>query len=120
MFGGSRDAYLRLDGRSDVGGRLTLLVDGEERYARDLAEPRKKARGLGKIKRMIEPAHETFEAWIEISPGKHEVEARVAANNEDEDSFRDSIVVDLDPGEKRRLRLVAGRSFGEPLSLKLD
>ena len=74
---------------------------------------------MGKLKKMIEPAEESFETWIELRPGKHEIEARVEAGD-DEDPFRDSIVVDLEPGEKRRLRLVAGRSFGKPLSLKLD
>jgi hypothetical protein len=34
--------------------------------------------------------------------------------------FTDSVVVDLEPGKTHRLRMVAGRSFGTPLSLKID
>jgi len=35
-------------------------------------------------------------------------------------TFQDTIVVDLAPGETRRLRMVAGRCFGSVLSLKID
>jgi predicted Ser/Thr protein kinase len=116
-FLGSRKAYLKLDAKSGVeSGRLTLLVDGEEVYRRELSAPRSEQ---GFFKKMLDKDLETFEAWIEASPGKHEVAAHIARYDGTSD-YRDSVVVDLDPGETRRLKLSAGRKYGAALSLKTD
>jgi len=116
-FGPERDAYLKLDGKSSIeSGTLSLRIDGTEVYTRELSSPHTKRNF---IKKMIDKRHETFEAWIEVSPGKHEIAALVVPHDEP-GSFQDTIVVDLVPGETRRLRMVAGRSFGSVLSLKID
>jgi hypothetical protein len=54
-----------------------------------------------------------------VSPGRHELAARVFAEGGGPE-FGDSLVVDLKAGETRTLRMVAGRTFGSPVSLKLD
>jgi hypothetical protein len=68
---------------------------------------------------MLGRNQETFEAWIKIPPGKHEVTARVTPGDAGAGA-QSSVVVDLGRGEVRRLRLVAGRSLGAPLSLKAE
>jgi serine/threonine protein kinase len=115
LFGGGGDAYLKLDAKSAIeAGRLTVEIDGEEVFSRRLSAPQKK----GLLKKVLDQNQETFEAWIEVEPGKHEVIASVLPDGADS-GYRDTVVVDLDAGETRRLRLVAGRSFGTPLSLKV-
>ena len=37
----------------------------------------------------------------------------------DDSGYRDSVVVDLEPGETRRLRMTAGRAFGAGTGLSL-
>ena len=112
-----RPAHLRLEAKSTVQeGRMSLTLDGEEVYSRRLSAPRSGNAVVGKLLRRN---HESFEDWIRIPPGKHEVAARVFSEDAGPD-FHDSIVVDLKAGEVRTLRMVAGRSFGSPVSLKLD
>ncbi len=118
IFGNHGKVFLKLDGRSSVeAGELVLLVDGREVYQRRLAAPEARKRGL--IKKVLDTPAETFEAWVEIPAGKHELEARITPDGSSE-PYRDTVVVDLEPGESRKLRLVAGRSFGRDLSLKLN
>jgi hypothetical protein len=112
-----RRAWLRLQGKSTMrDASLTVLVDGREVFERDLSAPEVPA---GWLRRRIDPSRESFEQWIPVSPGKHEIAAVVTPEG-DGQPYQDSIVVDLDPREKRRLRLVAGRSLGSPVSLELD
>jgi len=116
IFGGG-EAYLQLDARSGIeAGELILEVDGERVFSRRLSAPQTKK---GLLKKMLEQNQETFEAWIEVDPGKHEVIARVVPDGS-ESGYRDTVVVDLESGETRRLKLVAGRAFGTPLSLKVQ
>ena len=113
----SQRAWLRLQAKSSMrDASLSVLVDGREVFERELAAPERKP---GALRRLIDPGNETFEAWIRVRPGKREIAAVVTPAGAGPSS-RDSIVVDLGPGEKRRLRLVAGRSLGTPVSLKLD
>ncbi len=112
----SQRAWLRLQAKSSMhDASLSLLVDGREVYERELEAPDKP----GGLRRLIDPGSETFEAWIRVRPGKREIAAVVTPAGAGSPS-RDSIVVELEPGEKRRLRLVAGRALGTPVSLKLD
>ena len=111
---GRNQAYLQLDGRSRVeAGELVLRIDGEKVYSRRLSAPR-----TGLLKKMLEQNQETFEARIKVPPGKHEVMASIMPDGADS-AFRDTVVVDLESGETRRLRLVAGRALGSRLSLKV-
>jgi tRNA A-37 threonylcarbamoyl transferase component Bud32 len=112
-----RPAHLKLDARSTLEtGRVSLLMDGQEIYSRQLSAPRSGNRVLGKI---LGRDQESFEDWIQVPPGRHELAARVFSDDAGPD-FHDSLVVDLKAGEIRTLKLVAGRSFGTPVSLKLD
>ena len=113
IWGGK--ASLKLEGRSTVeSGQLTILVDGEPVYSRLLAAPKTANKFWGKLLRQNQ---ETFETWIDVSPGRHEVVARVLAEG-DATSYQDSLLVDLERGETERIRMVAGRTFGTPVSLK--
>jgi serine/threonine protein kinase len=112
-----RSAHLKLDARSSIGaGTLSLEVDGREVYSRHLDSP---AGGKGVFNKILGRDQESFEGWIKVAPGKHEVAAHVLPEGAGS-PFQDSIVVDLRPGETRTLRMVAGRSFGTPISLKMD
>ena len=112
-----RPAHLRLDAKSTLEtGRLSLLLDGQEVYSRRLSAPRSGNRVLGK---MLGRNQETFEEWIQVPPGRHELAARVISE-ESGSELGDSVVVDLKAGETKTLRMVAGRSFGSPVSLKID
>ena len=71
------------------------------------------------IKKMLDHSPETFEAYIELRPGKHEITANVEQRGAQR-AMRDTVVVELQPGETRRLRLVAGRSRGSPISLRVQ
>ncbi len=114
----ARPAHLKLDARSSIGsGTLSLQVDGREVYSHALAAP---SAGKGVFTRILGRDQETFEGWIAVPPGKHEVAAHVLPEGSSGTSLHDSIVVDLKAGETRTLRMVAGRSFGTPLSLKMD
>jgi len=112
-----RAAYLKLDAKSGVTtGKLSLLLDGKEVYSRDLSVPDSRS---SVFNRLLGRSQETFEAWIKVEPGKHEVTALVVPEGSAA-GYRDTAVVDLARGEVRRLRLVAGRTLGAPLSLKPD
>ena len=67
---------------------------------------------------MLEKNVETFETLVEVSPGVHEIVARIATDGTN--AYRESIVVDLEPGETRTLKMKAGRTYGRALSLKAD
>jgi len=112
-----RPAHLKLDAKSTFEtGRLSLLLDGQVVYTRQLSAPKTGNRVLGKL---LGRHQESFEEWIQVPPGRHELAARVFSE-EAGPEFGDSLVVDLKAGETRTLRMVAGRTFGTPVSLKLD
>jgi hypothetical protein len=115
-IGRGEGAYLQLDAKSSVDeGELTVLVDGDEVYRRDLDAP-KKPKSL--LKKVLDHNQETFEAYIKVRPGKHEVTANVLRDGESRPS-QDTVVLELAAGETRRVKLVAGRSIGAPVSLKV-
>ena len=116
LIGGKGQAHLKLDAKSSVeAGALTLTLDGKEIYARKL-EATGSSKGF--LNKVLGKGHETFEAWIEVPAGKHELKARVVSESGSTE-HTDTVVVDLDPGEEYRVRLVTGRSFGTPVSLKI-
>ena len=98
-------------------GTLTLTVDDEIVYTRDLSAPNPEDGFLKKV--LLKRNNETFEAWLELPAGKHEIAAVIATGDESAD-YRDAIVVDLEAGETRKLRMLAGRAYGKPLTLKLE
>jgi len=109
-------AYLHLDAKSSVPeGAFALLVDGEEVYSRELSG---KDAPKGLLRKALGNA-ETFEALIAVSPGRHEVVARIVPEDEWK-RYEDTIVVEIDARQTRKLRMRAGRAFGAPLSLKAD
>jgi hypothetical protein len=114
-------AYLELHGRSTIQeGTLTVFLDGREVYRRDLAFSGDRAT-LTKLLGPIRPAAggETFETVIETTAGRHEVEA-VLAETADGRVHRSSVVVELEDRGSERLRLIAGKTRGAPMSLKRD
>jgi len=112
-----RPAHLKLDAKSTLeAGRLSLLLDGQEVYSRRLSAPRSGNRVVGKI---LGRNQESFEEWIQVPPGRHELAARVISDEAGAE-LGDSVVVELKAGETRTLKMVAGRSFGSPVSLKID
>jgi hypothetical protein len=117
ILGGDRKAHLRLDAKSSVeAGELLVQVDGEEVYSRALSAPRIRK---GLVNKLLDQNQENFEAWIKVPAGKHEVTAQVELQDQ-EYLLRDTVVVDLEPGETRRLRMTVGRAFGSALKLKAD
>ncbi|HMC81835.1 MAG TPA: serine/threonine-protein kinase [Candidatus Polarisedimenticolia bacterium] len=117
LFWLGRPAHLRLDGKSSLeSGRLSLSVDGREVYGRRFSSPNT---GKGALNKLLGRDHESFEGWIPIAPGRHEVVAEVFPEDGNPGT-RGSVAVDLKAGETRTLRLVAGRSFGAPVSLRVN
>ncbi|HKQ60336.1 MAG TPA: hypothetical protein VJS92_03565, partial [Candidatus Polarisedimenticolaceae bacterium] len=115
-----KSAYLELDARSGLpSGTLTLLVDGDTVFARELAAPAPRSGGRRLIDRVFKRGLESFGAHIAVPPGHHELVGRVAAAGIAA-PLEDRLVVELAPGETRTLRLVAGRSFNTRLSLELE
>ena len=93
-----------------------MLVDGDEVYRRELSAPREKQ---GLIKRILDQDVESFQASVGVAPGRHEVAAHVLPAGM-RSGYQDAIVVDLEAGETRRIKLSAGRKVGSALSLRSD
>jgi serine/threonine protein kinase len=111
----TRGAVLRLAGRSSLGdGTLILRVDGRTLYQRPLAASRDEAGPARPVGR----GEEGFEAALRVSPGKHEVTAEVTTVGES--ILTDTIVVNLQPGESRVLRLAAGFAPGRTIQIQLE
>ena len=114
----SSDAWLELDGTSKVkSGTLTVLVDGTEVYSRPLSTDERGASRF--LKKVAGRVQEEFEARIPVSPGEHQITARVSMQRRDE-PYETTVWVDLDSGERQGLDLVAGKTFGRPLSLSVN
>lgn len=123
MVFGKEDAHLVLDAKSRVDGELSLLVDGREVYERILnapeSTPEEDSGLLRKIsKGLVGPDYENFETSIKVNAGRREVQ--VVIRPELGEPYRSALVVALEPGETRRLKLVAGRSVGSSLSFHVD
>ncbi len=113
-FLGNRSALL-LEGRNSLEiGELTLIVDGEEVYSRPLGADRKEARLFGK--KLFEYGQEQYEARIGVSPGRHEVLARVMAGHGGS-VYQDSAIVVVEPGRDLRMKLITA---GSAISLKIN
>ena len=114
----SSDAWLELEGTSKVkSGTLTVLVDGAEVYSRPLSTDERGASRF--LKKVAGRVQEEFEARIPVSPGEHQVTARVSMQRRDE-PYETTVWVDLESGERQGLDLVAGKTFGRPVSLSLN
>jgi CheY-like chemotaxis protein len=101
-------AQLELTGTSSVrSGRITLLVDGEEVYSRELSTEK---RGLTRPR-------ETFETRVAVEAGTRTVVARLDLTDESY-SYESSVEIDLQPGEVRALELLAGKNRRRPLLVK--
>jgi hypothetical protein len=83
-------------------GTLTLLVDNSEVLSRELVSARR--------------ARQTFDTTLSVDSGKHRVVARLELTKEGF-SYENSIVVDIEEGEKIELDLLAGRSGRHPIVL---
>ena len=116
LVGGTGAAHLELQAKSTVEkGKLTILVDGDKVYSRKLSS-KKQPKGL--LKKLIDPKPESFEATIKVSPGMHEITASILPAGAD-DPYQDTVMVAIESGETRKLKLTAGRPFGSAVSLKV-
>ena len=114
----SRDAWLELSGTSKVkSGTLTVLVDGSEVYSRQLSTGERGAERF--FKKVAGRVEEEFSARIPVAPGEHQVVARVSMERRDE-PYEVGVWVDLESGESRGLSLVAGKTFGRPVSFSVN
>jgi hypothetical protein len=107
---------VELHGKSSVrSGTLTLTVDGKRVYKRELSAPGSKSVRL--LKKAVGLKEERFEKSIGVTPGTHEI---VALLESGDSQHRKSLIVEVERGEHRSLRLSAGSGFGAPLTLKVD
>ena len=114
----SRRATVIIEGHNAFeDATLTLLVDGEEHYTRDLVAQRKSARMFGK--KLFKYGKETFEASLDLSPGRHRMVARVV-RAEDDRVFEDKLTVKLEAGETARLKLISKPSLITGVTLEPD
>jgi len=99
-------------------GTLTLLVDGEEVFATDLStDSGQKLKGA--YKKVLGKGQQQLESEFEIPAGKHKITALAYSTAKDR-QYETSLDVDLKPGDLRTLRIVAGRTLGRQLTLKID
>jgi hypothetical protein len=118
---GSDPAYIELQGRSLVrDGKLTITIDGEEVYRRDLEFAGDRG-SMSKWIDKVRPANggETFEAIFETTAGRREIEA-VLTEADAGETHRSSVIVDLADRDTATLKLIAGNTHGAPLALKRD
>ena len=97
-------------------GNLTLLVDGEEIESIPLiidsaAKDKSRKKGSGK-------GVQELEMQIEILPGHHTITA-VAYSAAKDREYTASLEFDLELGDMRTLHVVAGKTLGKRLTLKL-
>jgi hypothetical protein len=118
------EAHLILDGKSRVDGEMKVLVDGDEVYRCALGAPRREGASgepgfLRKVSERIAGSdYESFQALIDVAAGRREIEVVVTPSTGE--PRRNTLIADLKPGETRALKLVAGRSLGSSVSLRLD
>lgn len=117
LVGGIGAAHFELEVKSSVEkGKLTIFVDGDKVYSRRLSSNNNnKPKGL--LKKLIDPKPETFETTIKVSPGMHEVRASILPEGAS-DPHQDTVMVAIESGETRKLKLTAGRPLGSTVSLR--
>ena len=114
-WGGGGGAHLKIAGESSFkSGTLTITVDGKQVYSRALEARGNKAMGL--LKKVVGKGQESFEAWVEVPAGRHEVVAYVVTSDKPS-GYHDSVMVDLERGETQNLKILAGKA-NTPLALK--
>ena len=91
-------------------------MDGKRAYSRELAAGNK---AMGLLKQVVGKGAESFDISIEVKPGRHEIVAYMVTDAKPS-GYRDSVTIDVERGETRRLRLSAGSVFGTPLALKAN
>ena len=111
-------AYLDLEATSSVkDGKLTVLVDGSEVYSRELSTESRNVKRF--FKKVAGNVQESFDARIAIPSGTREVMARVHTARRSA-PYEEVLTLDLEPGESRKIRLVAGRTLGRAVSLEAE
>ncbi|HXI01540.1 MAG TPA: hypothetical protein VNI57_00030, partial [Candidatus Saccharimonadales bacterium] len=114
----AHQAVLIVDGQNGFeDARLVILVDGDAVFSRTLSADRKEASFMGR--RLFDYGSQEFGGKIRLAPGEHEIVAEVLPAGEDE-PYRDATTVDLESGDRRRLRIRTGKAMGRPLAIHLD
>jgi serine/threonine protein kinase len=98
-------------------GTLTLLVDGDEVYKTALVD---ESKGMSRAyKKTLGKSEESRAVQLELLPGTHTISAQVFSAKKSRD-YEHSIEVELAADERKRLRIVTGKTFGRRVSLKLS
>jgi hypothetical protein len=92
-------------------GKLTLLLDGEEIHSIPLSISSENGKPAKKGQEQ--------QLRIEIPAGHHTVTALAYSAAKDRE-YKASVELDLEPGDMRTLLIVAGKSLGKRLTMKLD
>jgi serine/threonine protein kinase len=117
MVGGEEEGHLSLQVKSSLrNGQLTVRANGSKIFKRKLRAEEDKQ---GFIRKVLDQPQESFETLIDVEPGALEIVAEVREKG-NKGVQEASVVVDVEPGETRRLKLVVGRKFGSPLSLRVE
>ena len=98
-------------------GDLTIFVDGEEIYTATLVS---ESKGIVRIaKKAVNRGRQDLESTFDVPPGEHTITARLYSATKDK-VYEDRAELAVEPGEQLRVRIVAGRAFGNKLAIKLD
>lgn len=117
LLGSGETATVHVECRSSVAdGELEILVDGDRVFRRRLQATPQKNGTKRLVTQVLKWQDDRFNASFKIRPGEHTVVARVTKAGE-EDVQEDRVVLTVEAGDERSLKLVAGRVFGSPISL---
>lgn len=109
-------AYLELHARSSVKrGTLTVVVDGREVYSTELADDEGGTKRF--FKKIAGLPSQEFSERLAVGSGNHQVVARLVRSDKNE--FESAVDVELEPGQVEALRLVVGRTIGQPVVWKV-
>ena len=73
----------------------------------------------GAYKKVLGKGQQRLEAEVELPAGSHTITALAYSTAKDR-QYEARLDVELEPGDLRTLRIVAGRTFGRQLTMKLD
>ena len=98
-------------------GRLVVRIDGEPVYTHALSAERRKVRAFGK--KLMEWGQEEFQTEISVRPGDRSISVEVIAGDE-QSGERELLDIDFEAGTTRTLKIVAGRKWGDALSVRIQ
>ena len=92
-------------------------MDGEEVYTAELTDD---SRALNRVyNKLLRQKQQILETELELSPGRHLIRAEVF-NAIKQRRYQDDLEIEVEAGQPRTLRVVAGRTFGRRLAMSLE